>query len=95
MKKIILLLLAAPILLGISDYLNMYTFNQTADRIFLIGGASIVFISFVCSAIFAIREIIRRKKKQALLNLCIAIYSFTYLVVILFTYIIPYLEFGY
>lgn len=95
MKKIVLLLLTAPILLGISDYLNMYTFNQVADRIFLIGGALIVFIAFVCSLILAIIEMIRHKKNRVLLNLCIWIYSFTYLIIILFTYVIPYLEFEY
>lgn len=57
MKKIIVLLLAIPMLLGISDYLNMYTFTGAADKAFLILGFAVAFVVFVYNIVLIIKAI--------------------------------------
>lgn len=95
MKKIIILLFVVPMLLGISDYINMYTFNRVADKILMIVGFMIIFVAFLSSLVLTMTDIKKYKKNRILIDLLITVYSLTYLIIILFTYVIPYLEFEY
>ena len=91
MKKIIILILTIPILLGISDYLNMYTFTGAADKAFLILGFAVAFVVFVYNIVLTIKAIRKHQKNAIILHVLLEIYSIIYLFIILSTYVEPYI----
>ena len=91
MKKIIVLLLAVPMLLGISDYLNMYTFTEVADKAFLILGFAVTFVVFIYNIVLIIKAIRKHQKNAIISHVLLEIYSIIYLLIILSTYVEPYI----
>lgn len=91
MKKIIILILTIPILLGISDYLNMYAFNRTADKVFLILGFAVALAVLIYNAVLIIKTLRKHQNNIAILHILLEIYSVVYLLIILSTYVEPYI----
>lgn len=91
MKKIILKLLAVPMLLGLSDYIYMYTFNGIIDNVLLITAVSVLIIVFVYNTVLIVKSVRQRQTKSILAYILIEIYVLMYLFIVLTTYIGPYL----
>lgn len=77
-------------LLGFSDVLNMYTFAGTLEKVFMFMGFAATWVTAVYSAILIIKSIKIQDKRMTVLCALLEIYSLIYLIIILFTYIIPY-----
>lgn len=89
-KRIIVLLLTIPIILGMSDLLNMYTFNKIVDKAFLLLGFVLALVVLTCSVILLIKAVKKHERNKVIKCIVLTIYSFMYSIIIWLTYVLPY-----
>lgn len=89
-KRLIVLLLTIPIILGMSDLLNMYTFNKIADKAFLLLGFVLALVVLIYSVILLIKAVKKHERNKVKKCIVLTIYSFMYSIIIWLTYVLPY-----
>lgn len=88
--RLIVLLLTIPIILGVSDLLNMYTFNKTADKAFLLLGFVLALFVLIYSVMLLIKAVKKHERNKVIECTVLTIYSFMYSIIIWLTYVLPY-----
>lgn len=90
LKRVVVLLLAIPIILAVSDFFNMYTFNKIADKTFFLLGVILSLVVLIYSITLLVKAMKTHEKNKVKECIALTIYSFIYFILIWLTYVLSY-----